>query len=158
MKIIFAAVFNPNSTNVSQADGFRKNGCDVIEFDYREIAKKEGDYERDNQLAQLCYQEKPDAVVFSKCNEIMGWVVDECNKHSKTVLWYMDPLNSNFSQSLIDKIKRCTLTFCALQEPLKKAKEIGGDKVFFLQEGYDQLTNYPIDVPYIVLVRPETEE
>jgi len=98
MKIIFAAVFSPQSTNVSQSDGFKKNNCEVIEFNYRVIAGKIGDYERDKQLVELCEKEKPDVVVFSKCNEIMSWVIDECNKHSKTVLWYMDPLNVNFTQ------------------------------------------------------------
>jgi len=148
MKILFVAVFSYNSTNVSQADGFRKNGCEVIEFNYREIAGKVGNHERDKQLVALCEVEKPDAVVFSKCNEIYSWVVDECNKHSKTVLWYMDPLNGNFNYALQEKIKLCTYTFCALQEPLREAKKIGGDKVFFLHEGYDHTSNYPVDIQY----------
>jgi len=148
MKIIFVAVFSYNSTNVSQADGFRKNGCEVIEFNYREIAGKVGNHERDKQLVALCEAEKPDVVVFSKCNEIYSWVVDECNKHSKTVLWYMDPLNDNFNYALKEKIQKCTYSFCALQEPLREAKRIGGNKVFFLHEGYDHTSNYPVDIPY----------
>ena len=51
-------------------------------------------------------------------------------------------------QSLKDKIKKCTLTFVALQEPLRLAKEIGGDRVHFLREGYDQTSDYPRDLPY----------
>jgi len=148
MKIIFVAVFNYNSTNVSQADGFRKNGCNVIEFNYREIAARIGDYGRDLELVELCKREMPDAVVFSKCNEIMGWAVDECNKICKTVLWYMDPVNTNFSSSLVDKINKCNLVFCSIWDAYLKAKAIGGDKVYFLQEGYDHLSNYPIDLPY----------
>jgi len=148
MKIIFVAVFSYNSTNVSQADGFRKNGCEVIEFNYREIAGRIGNHERDKQLVVLCNVEKPDAVVFSKCNEIYSWVVDECNKVCKTVLWYMDPLNDNFNYALKEKIQKCHFTFCALQEPLREAQKIGGDKVFFLHEGYDHTSNYPLDVPY----------
>lgn len=148
MKIIFVAVFNYNSTNVSQADGFRKNGAEVIEFNYREIAAKYGNQKRDEILIRLCWEEKPDAVVFSKCNEISYRVISECNRVSKTILWYMDPLNSNFNSSLIEKIKLCTYTFCALREPFKKAQKIGGEKVLFLHEGYDHTSNYPVDVPY----------
>lgn len=148
MKIIFVAVFNYNSTNVSQADGFRKNGCNVIEFNYREIAARIGDYARDLELVELCKKEMPDAIVFSKCNEIMGWVVDECNKICKTVLWYMDPVNTNFSSSLTDKINKCGLVFCSIWDAYLKAKTIGGNKVYFLQEGYDHLSNYPINLPY----------
>jgi len=148
MKIIFVAVFNYNSTNVSQANGFKKSGCEVIEFNYREIAGRIGNHERDKQLVALCEAEKPNAVVFSKCNEIYSWVVDECNKICKTVLWYMDPVNGNFNYALQEKILKCTYTFCALQEPLREAQKIGGDKVFFLHEGYDHTSNYPVDVPY----------
>ena len=148
MKILFVAVFNPNSTNVSQADGFRKNGCNVIEFNYRVIASKIGNQARDRELVDMCIRERPDAVVFSKCNEIQSWVVDECNKYSKTVVWYMDPLNGNFNDSLRQKILKCTYTFCALQEPLREAKKIGGDKVFFLREGYDHLSDIPVEAPY----------
>jgi len=148
MKIIFVAVFSYNSTNVAQADGFRKNGCEVIEFNYREIAAKHGNHQRDEILIRLCWEEKPDAVVFSKCNEISYRVVSECNRVSKTVLWYMDPLNGNFNESLKQKIKLCNLTFCALQEPLREAKKIGGDKVFFLREGYDHLSDIPVEAPF----------
>ena len=97
MKIIFVAVFNYNSTNVSQADGFRRNGCEVIEFNYREIAARYGNQQRDEMLVTLCLKEKADAVVFSKCNEIAHKVVEECNKVSKTVLWYMDTVGGNFN-------------------------------------------------------------
>jgi len=148
MKILFVAVFNPRSTNVSQSDGFRKNGCEVIEFNYRVIASEIGNQQRDRQLVDLCRKEKPDAVIFSKCNEIQSWVVDECNKLSKTVLWYMDTLNENYNNSLIQKIKKCDLVFCGIWASYLKAKELGGDKVFFLQEGYDHLVNYPMELPY----------
>ena len=148
MKVLFVAVFNYNSTNVSQADGFRKSECEVIEFNYREVALNVGNHKRDKQLVELCKNEKPDVVVFSKCNEIDSWVVGECNKISKTVLWYMDPINNNLNSSLIEKIKLCNFTFCAIWDSYLAAKKIGGDKVFFLQEGYDQTSNYPIDLPY----------
>ena len=148
MKVIFVAVFNYNSTNVSQSDGLKKCGCDVIEFNYREIAYSVGDKNRDEKLIELCQREKPIAVIFSKCNEISVRVVVECNKICKTVLWYMDTLNENFNKSLIDKIKRCSLVFCGIWDSYIKAKEIGGDKVYFLQEGYDHLSNYPINIPY----------
>jgi hypothetical protein len=149
MRVIFVAVFNYNSTNVSQADGFRKAGCDVIEFNYREIATKIGNFERDKQLVELCKTEKPDVVVFSKCNEIYSWVVDECNKYSKTVLWYMDTMNENYNYALVEKIQKCSFTFCAIWDSYLAAKKVGGDKVFFLQEGYDHLSNFPIDSQYL---------
>lgn len=149
MKVLFVAVFNYNSTNVSQADGFRKAGCEVIEYNYRDIAVKIGNQKRDENLIRLCWEEKPNVVIFSKCNEIAYRVVDECNRVSKTVLWYMDTMNENYSSSLIEKIKLCNYTFCAIWDSYLAAKKIGGDKVFFLQEGYDQTSNFPIETKYL---------
>jgi len=86
MKILFVAVFNKNSTNWSQSDALKQNGVKVIEFDYRHIAKQIGNTRRDEVLIEICKNEKPDSVLFSKCNEIHYRVVDECNKISKTIL------------------------------------------------------------------------
>jgi hypothetical protein len=122
MKIIFVAVFNENSTNNSQLDGLLKNGCDVIPFNYREINNKlKSNFLRDDTLIKLCKDESPDAVIFSKCNEIDIRVIDECNKISKTILWYMDPVNSQFSNELVLKIQKCTFTYCALWNSYLKA-------------------------------------
>jgi hypothetical protein len=148
MKVVFVAVFNKSSTNWSQSDGLKKNGVDVIEINYRSVASKIGNQKRDELIIQTCITEKPDVVIFSKCNEVHPRVVDECNKVTKTVLWYMDPINSNFSESLIEKIKKCDYTFCALWESYEKAKTIGGDNVHFLHEGFDHIQNYPVDVEY----------
>ena len=61
----------------------------------------------------------------------------------------MDPLNSNFNESLIGKIKSCNYTFCALVAPYKEAKKINPIAVYFLQEGFDEEANYPINLPYV---------
>jgi len=143
-KILFVAVFDPESTNVSQAHALRENNCEVIEFNYREVSLRYGHVNRDRRLVELCKSEKPDIILFSKCNEIHPEVVTECGKYGTTVIWYMDPLNSNYCRSLQEKIIRADFTFCALMEPYKEAKTIGGGKVFFLHEGYDHLSNFPV--------------
>lgn len=148
MKILFVAVFNKTSTNWAQSKAFQENGHEVIEFDYRHVASQIGNNSRDNILIEMCNNEKPDVVIFSKCNEIHYRVVVECNKVCETILWYMDPVNGQFSHSLIDKINRCSHTFCALWDSYQKAKGIGGDRVHFLQEGFDHIQNYPVDVEY----------
>lgn len=145
MKILFVAVFNYNSTNLSQADGFKKNGHELVEFNYREYAEKNGSLRRNNEIIRITKDENIDVVVFSKCNEITSDVVIECNKYAKTILWYMDPVNGNFNASLIEKIKLCNYTYCALWNSYFEAKKYG-DNVYFLHEGYDHTSNYPIDM------------
>lgn len=149
MKVLMIAVFTPTSTNCSQANGFENNGCEVIRYDYRQRAKDIGDKNRDQEIINICRTEKPDIAFFSKCNEVDISVVHACNILSKTVLWYMDPLNVNFSEALRDKIISCNYTFCALTDPYKEALKLKPRSVYFLQEGFDEKVNYPMDVPYV---------
>ncbi len=142
------AVFNERSTNNSQADGFEKNGADVLCYDYRKRAKDIGARNRDREIVQICSRERPDLVFFSKCNLVNSRVVKKCNRWSKTVLWYMDPLNSNFDKELVRKIKYASFTCCALQEPFFEARKLVAERAYFVHEGYDHTADYPIDSDY----------
>lgn len=146
MKVLFIAVFSDTSTNNAQSRGLQKAGCQVIEYNYRNRAANIGGPARDQEIIDTCRLERPDFVLFSKCNGVHHRVIEECNKYSKTVMWYMDPLH-NYDNELIEKIKRCTHTFCALTEPYLESHKYSKG-VHFLQEGYDSLVNYPVDVPY----------
>ncbi|MGD0342908.1 MAG: hypothetical protein ABSA76_14490, partial [Bacteroidales bacterium] len=119
MKILMVAVFNNQSTNNSQARGFENNGCSVIQYNYRQRGANIGNDQRDSEIISICNSEKPHLVFFSKCNDVNVRVVKECNKMTKTVLWYMDPFNKNFDDELREKIKYSSYTFCALTEPYK---------------------------------------
>jgi hypothetical protein len=132
MKILFVAVFTPNSTNVSQSRGFKQNGCDVIEFDYRKIASQYGIKRRDELLIETCKKEKPDLVLFSKCNVMHFSVVEECNKVTKTALWYMDAMN-NFDNELIQKIKRVNYFFCGVEGVMEHAEKHNKNCIFVHQ-------------------------
>lgn len=147
MKILMAAVFSDISTNNAQADGFRKCGWEVIEYNYREIAKQltGGNAARDKDFTNLCAKEKPDYVFFSKCTDMDEWVVDECNKHSKTIMWYMDPVDGNFTQHLVNMSKKCNYVFCGIYAAYEKMKFLVGDKCNFLHEGYDHRCNFPVE-------------
>ena len=147
-KILMVAVFNPTSTNYSQAIGFENNNCDVIRYDYRIQSKLIGSLNRDSEIIYLCETEKPDIVFFSKCDDVDINVVKECNKTSKTVLWYMDHAKP-FTKSLIKKIKKCRYSFFSGTGPYKEAKEINQNSVYFLQEGFDEYSNFPMNVPII---------
>jgi hypothetical protein len=121
----------------------------VIRYDYRQRALEIGRKKRDQEIISIAIKEKPLLIFFSKCNDVDISVIHGCNKVAKTVLWYMDPLNSRFSDSLKDKILFSNFTFCALTAPYKEAKKINSNSVYFLQEGFDEACNYPMNVPYI---------
>src|SRR5579859_1069930 len=158
MKVLFVAVFTPGSTNISQSDGFKKCGWEVIEFNYREMAYHFGETKRDRFIVDYAMNQKVDLVVFSKCNEVRTWVVDECNKITKTALWYMDTMNENYNSSLVEKIRKCNYVFCSIWESYENAKKIN-PKTYFLHEGYDHLSNFPVeteplyDVSFIGVLR-----
>jgi spore maturation protein CgeB len=146
MKVLFIAVFSDTSTNNAQSRGLQKAGCDVIEYNYRNRATNIGGPARDQEIIDTCRLEHPDFVLFSKCNGVHARVIQECNKYSKTVMWFMDPLH-NFDNEVTEKIKHCTHTFCALTLPYYEAQKYS-KKAHFLHEGFDSTVNYPVNIPY----------
>lgn len=147
MKVLFVAMFSYISDNNSQSRGLQKAGCTVIEYNYRIRAGELGSQEaRDREIVEVCNKEKPDLVLFSKCNLVHCSVIEECNRVAKTALWYMDPM-SNFNNELIDKVKRCTYTFCALPEPTLAAQSLSKN-AYFLHEGFDLDIDMPVDASY----------
>ena len=145
MKLLHVAVFTPNSTNVWQAKGFENQGVNVIRYDYRERLKVRGSVEdRDCELIALCYEEMPDIILFSKCNNMSVRVVEECNKIGKTVLWYMD-WRGNINQELIEKMKACEHVFCSRWDGINEAVK-HNSSVHRLQGGFDPDIHHPFDV------------
>jgi len=161
-KVLFVGVFTPNSTNVSQARGFEHAGCEVYTYDYRERFSKLGIVKmRDNELIKLCEEKSPDLVIFSKCNQMHHRVVDECNKHAKTVLWYMDALN-NFNTELIEKVNRVNHFICGIDGVVPTGKEHNPNTVFLPQCPDEEMNfmleniEYKHDATFIGNMSPHT--
>jgi len=146
MKILFLGVFNERSTSVSQAEAFEDHGCAVIRYDYRAQGQRLGNMQRDQDIVNVCRQQRPELILFAKCNGVNPEVVTQCNQIGKTCLWFMDPMRS-YNRALIEKIKIATFTCCALPIPFQAARMIC-DRVHFLFEGYDGRRNYPVEIPY----------
>jgi hypothetical protein len=144
MKILFIAVFTPNSTNVSQSRGFKENGCEIIEYDYRKKLIEFNSIEkRDDDIINLVNTIKPNLVLFSKCNMMHYRVVEECNKISKTALWYMDAMY-NFDSELIDKIKRVNYFFCGVEGVIPNAEKYNKNSIF-IHQCPDEKMNFKIN-------------
>jgi hypothetical protein len=144
MKILFVAVFTPNSTNVAQSRGFKANGHEVYEYDYRARLRPTGSVDnRDNELIQLMAHFKPDITIFSKCNNMRGRVVDEANKYGKTVLWYMDATN-NFDAELQYKIRKSTAAIHGIPGIVDLSLKLNPNS-FFLDQCPDDEMNFMLD-------------
>ncbi len=145
MKCVFVGVFTPRSTNYSQAQCLENQGCEVIRFPYREVRKEIGKREAEEELGKLIALEKPQFVLFSKCNEIKIHIVKKFKDRTKMLLWYMDPVNKSWNVHLIAKIWHCHATACALWRPYKKAKKYSRN-VYFVHEGFDPEVDKPFTV------------
>ncbi len=145
MNILFVAVFTPNSTNVSQSRGFQQIGCGIYEYDYRDrLAQLYGNVDkRDDDLINTVEKLRPDVVIFSKCNNMHYRVIDECNKYSKTILWYMDALN-NFDGELIEKIKRVNLFVNGIEGVVSEGLKYN-DNTIFIEQCPDEKMNFKSD-------------
>lgn len=107
MNILFVAVFNPKSTNVSQALGFERAGHEVIRYDYRAPRNKKS---KNRDIPRICREESVDLVVISKGHTIDAMVLKECNKMGATTcVWYMDPKNKNWDRQMQDRVREALL-------------------------------------------------
>lgn len=151
MNILFVAVFSPTSTNNSQSNGFKKLGHNVIEYNYREkayqlasnVPLKYAYKLRDKDIINTCADIKSDITIFSKCNTVDTEVIKQCNRYTKTVLWFMDYIYT-MDEELLDKVNYCKYNFISRWDSFYKAKELN-DNTFFLQEGFDEENNIFID-------------
>ena len=163
MKVLHVAVFTSRSTNVWQADGFEVLGHRVIRYDYRADLKRFNCMsKRDDYLITLCRKERPDLILFSKCNLMDVRVVKECNKVGATVLWYMDDQGPNWDLELIDKMRHVNYVFCSVKKCAEDAK-IFCKNSYRLQGGFDPVVHCPMFLPkirdavFIGTLRPEKE-
>ena len=123
IKVLFFGVFSENSTNISQANAFEKNGCKVTRHDFRANP-------------QLPADEGYDLIFYSKCNELG---IDAVQKYKGIkCLWYMDPLNGNYNDHFREKLKYIDFACFALYEPFRKSQQ--GDShqyCYLIEEGFD---------------------
>lgn len=137
-------MFNENSTNNGIANGFENAGYEVERYDYRQRAGEIGSQHRDSQIIKIAKTQIYDLIFFCKCNGMDVNVINWCNQYdTKTFLWYMDPLNGNYNDELIKKIKAADYVGVAKWEVYLKAKEINPN-THFLIEGFDPKWDFPI--------------
>lgn len=132
IKVLFFGVFTKDSTNISQANAFERNGCTVTRHDFRANATLPPD---------LGY----DLIFYSKCNELG---IDAVTKYKGIkCLWYMDPLNGNYNQSFIDKLKIVNFACFALYESYRNALN-AITSCHLIEEGFDPDVDYPVKEDY----------
>ena len=146
MKILFVGVFDNDrkSTNTSQLLSFKRLGCHVIGYNYREKAKLLGNAKRDLHLLDTIKKGNLDLTVFSKCSEVSTELFEKSKKYSKTCLWFMDPLQT-YDVEMKEKTKVVSYFCCDKLNVLEAALEIN-KKSFHVCEGYDEDVDKPFDV------------
>lgn len=150
MKILFVGVFDNigKSTNNSQIISLKKHGHDVVGYNYRIKAMSIGQRERDKDLSAIISDRNFDLVLFSKCNQVSYSVFTVAKKHSKTCLWFMDPLTS-YDKEMREKTSLVDFFCCDKKNVLSQALDIN-KRSFHVCEGYDEMVEYPkqIDKQY----------
>jgi len=140
MKILFIAVFNQTSTNISQLRSLRKLGVDVEAFDYRDNLKKYGYDAMSYTLLELC--RGFNWVLIAKGESFSCRLLAEIKKEAKIAYWWPDPLSS-LSTVYMDKLDLYDVIFC---DKLQVYNFLKRDNCYIVYEGYDQ----DIDKPYKV--------
>lgn len=145
MKILFVGVFDKNrkSTNTSQILAFKKNGNNVVGYNYRNRAQILGNQKRDDELINLIKERRFDLVVYSKCNVISESVFSQSAKYSKTCLWFMDAL-VNYTEEIKRKTSLVDYFCCDKLNVLEEAKKHNKNS-FHVREGFDEAVDRPAE-------------
>jgi hypothetical protein len=146
-KLILLGSFKTGSTNISQAQAFRDIGWDVIEYDFIARLKiLKCSIVRDEEIIRTCHLEEPQLMLISKGAGISTDCIRRLNKITRTVLWYMDPLDDNWNDSLFERIASANIVACALFKPYEQARKLNPSS-FLVHEGFDRAVDFPIDQP-----------
>jgi len=128
IKILFFGDFSENSTNISQANTFEKNGCIVKRHDFRKESRLPNDIGWN-------------LIFYSKCNELG---IDAVEKYKGIkCLWYMDPMNGNYNDSLKAKFPLVDFICFALHEPWMNSQHYA-TPTYLIEEGFDPDVDYQI--------------
>ena len=149
MKVLYVAVFDNEgiSSDTSAAMAFSNNEMvtKVIGYDYRTREKVNNTTERDNELIEICRQQKPDLVFFVKCNGIHVRVFDECKKICPIAYWFADPLVTFLADpEFAEKAEASDYVFVDKENVLSEIKKINKN-VFIVPDGYDRIMEVPIE-------------
>ena len=145
MKILFIGVFDVTrqSTNTSQLLSFKRLDHEIVGYNYRQKALHIGEMERDKELVSVVEKGDYDLVIYSKCNRVSEQAFKEINKHTKTCLWFMDPLVS-YNEEMKAKTALVDYFCCDKQNVLEEAKNINSNS-FYVCEGFDPDVDRPIE-------------
>ena len=146
MKILFVGVFDNDkrSTNTSQLIAFNRLGHEVKGYNYRHRALLLGRKERDLHLYDTIGKGEFDLVVFSKCNGISLQLFRLSRQHTKTCLWFMDPLQT-YDKEMRLKTGLVDYFCCDKKNVLSVATEFNKNS-FHVCEGYDEDVDKPHDI------------
>lgn len=138
MKCLFVGKFHSNSTNISQVEAMRRQGVEVEEFDLR----KRKQSKLNSRLMEQVDGGKYDFVLISKGAGVAPTVCRAIAEKTTLVVWYMDPLNCNWNQKTIDRLKAAHVAAIALRGPYNAAKELV-DNAVHIHEGFDTAVDSP---------------
>ncbi len=100
MNCLFVGKFHDQSTNISQQQALERQGVEVDRF---ELARPDGAEMNLNLATQGPHY---DFVLISKGHKIDPLVCQSvADQGTVVVVWYMDPLNSNWNQQMIGRVK-----------------------------------------------------
>ena len=125
------------STNLYMAKAFMQAGYEVIPCNYRTILGQYGPKTLERTLHKLSL-DKPELMLFSKCNGINSSIIGRCSLSTKTWLWFMDGINTlKTVPEVIDHMTLADYSSCTGLGVAKLIKKKTGVDVHHIMEGID---------------------
>jgi spore maturation protein CgeB len=149
MKILHIAVFDnlaiSADTSAAQALIRHTDVEDLMGYNYRPRAQAIGFEARDDELIQICKEQKPDLVLFVKCNHMNTRVFKECKKVCSIAYWFPDPLVTfREDPEYMEKAKVSDLVFVDKKNVFDEIKP-HNTNTFIIPDGFDASVEQPQD-------------
>lgn len=138
MKILMVGVCDkPESTNTFMMHALENLGHEVYAFNYRTILEEVGYYTMNTRLLRHVLENQYDSIIFCKVDTVYPDVIAECSKVTKTVYWFMDPIQTAINMDAVSRASKATIATATCKEVTDLFSKYGAKYVAKYREGVD---------------------
>ena len=143
--VVVGVLDKPESTNVSMALAFIKEGYIVLPVNYRNFLAKHSQESFKEYLEYIVDAYKPELVLFSKCNGVNPSTVKSITSKCKTWLWNMDDKQTILTcKEVMEHAKHSSFSSCTSLMTVDWFKENGVENCHQIFEGVDTSIFKPV--------------
>jgi len=143
--VIVGVLDKEGSSNIWMASSFKRFGFEVIPINYRTIIGEYGKSFFESYVKDILIKYKPQITVFCKCNGVNPNLITECNKYTRTWLWFMDSYKvAEQAPEIVEHAKNSIFSSCTSPITVDYFHNKGVQNCYHIYEGIDINVHKPV--------------